>query len=209
MPRRLTKMGKMNLLKAKYDGKVGQTVGAKWKNKSTIRTYSTPANPKTEAQTSVRSAFKSLTSYIALFADQIKYLNALNTSGMSVRNALIKLNKSMIDSGTVTVTNLQISKGGLQKPLGFTASKDESANTIKVSWTAPTATNFTSDAQMVIVAVDEEQQIVDVFTAKADAAEATGTVSFANATDIQVFGYYLDKRASAKVASVSVESTIA
>lgn len=74
-------MGKLNLLKGKWDGKVGQTVGAKWKNKATVRTYSIPANPKTEAQMSVRGAFSNITKFVALFADQIKYLNALDTKG--------------------------------------------------------------------------------------------------------------------------------
>ena len=201
-------MGKMNLLKAKYDGKVGQTVGAKWKNKSTIRTYSVPANPKTDAQMKVRNAFSQITKYVSLFSDSIKYLTALNTSGMSVRNAIIKLNKDMIDSGTVDLKTLQISKGGLQKPNGFTATKDSGDNSISVTWTAPTATNFSSKAKMIVVAVDEETQIVDVFSADATAATAKGTVAFANATDIQVFGYYIDYRGTSKVGSVSVESNI-
>lgn len=201
-------MGKMNLLKAKYDGKVGQTVGAKWKNKSTIRTYSVPTNPKTEAQMSVRNAFSQITKYVALFADSIKYLNALNTSGMSVRNAIIKLNKDMIDTGAVDLTNLQISKGGLQKPNTFAATKD-SDNLVNVTWVKPTATNFTSKAQLVIVAVDEESQVVDVFTAKADAESVKGSVAFTGATGIQVFGYFIDYRGTSKVASVSVVAEIA
>ena len=59
-------MGIMNLLKADWKGKVGQTVGAKWKNKSTIRTYSIPADPKTAAQLEVRDAFMSLFSQTRL-----------------------------------------------------------------------------------------------------------------------------------------------
>lgn len=197
----------MNLLKAKYDGKVGQTVGAKWKNKPTIRTYSTPANPKTEAQMSVRSAFSKITKFVALFADSIKYKTALDVSGMSVRNAIIKLNKGMIDSGTVELKNLQISKGGLQKPVAFTAEKDTD-NKIKVTWSKPTATNFTSKAKLVIVAVDEESQITDVFEEAASTGTAKGTVLFEAAKGIQVFGYYIDYRGTSKVGSVSVSTEI-
>lgn len=200
-------MGKMNLLKAKYDGKVGQTVGAKWKNKPTIRTYSTPANPKTEAQMTVRSAFSQITKFVALFADNIKYRTALDVSGMSVRNAIIKLNKSMIESGTVTLKDLLISKGGLQKPMAFVAEKDTD-NMIKVTWTKPTATNFTSKAKLVIVAVDEESQVTDVFEAAATAGTAKGSVSFETATGIQVFGYYIDYRGTSKVGSLSVSAEI-
>lgn len=201
-------MGKLNLLKGKWDGKVGQTVGAKWKNKATVRTYSIPANPKTEAQMSVRSAFSDITKFVALFADQIKYLNALDTKGMSVRNAIIKLNKAMIDSGTVDVANLVISKGGLQKPQAFNAEKDGVSNAIKVTWGEVTATNFTTEAQAVIVAVDGENQIVDVFTGLVSAKTATGTISFASSTSVKVFAYFFDKRGTSKVASLSVEKTV-
>lgn len=201
-------MGKLNLLKGKWDGKVGQTVGAKWKNKATVRTYSIPANPKTEAQMSVRGAFSNITKFVALFADQIKYLNALDTKGMSVRNAIIKLNKTMINGGAVDVANLVISKGGLQKPQAFAAEKDGTTNAIKVTWGEVTATNFTSAAQAVIVAVDEENQIVDVFTGLVSAKTATGTISFASSTSVKVFGYFFDKRGTSKVASLSVEKTV-
>ena len=71
-------MGKLNLLKGRYTGKVGETVGAKWKNKSTLRTFSVPSNPDTADQQKVRGAFAQMTSFIALFADQIKYLSALD-----------------------------------------------------------------------------------------------------------------------------------
>lgn len=202
-------MGKMNLLKANWEGKVGQTVGAKWKDKSTLRTFTKPSNPKTEAQTTVRTAFSELTKFVALFSDQIKYLTALDTSGMSVRNAIIKLNKAMIDSGTVDLANLQISKGGLQKPAGFAVEKDASANTVKATWTAPTATNFTKNAKMVLVVVDSTDQLVDVFSADASAGTATGKVAFAGTGDVYVYGYYFDKRGTSKVGSVSVASKIA
>lgn len=202
-------MGKMNLLKGSWDGKVGETVGAKWKNKKTIRTYTKPSNPNTQAQQNVRSAFKTITSFVALFADQIRYKTALDVSGMSVRNAIIKLNKSMIEANNVDLKDLLISKGGLQKPISFSAEKDESSNAVKATWTKPTATNFTDEAKMVVVAVDAETQVIDVFEALASAGTASGTVSFADATDVQVYGYYLDKRGNAKVASNSVESTIA
>lgn len=201
-------MGKMNLLKAKYDGKVGQTVGAKWKDKATIRTYSKPANPRTTEQVKVRDAFSEMTKFVALFADSIKYRTALNVAGMSVRNAIIKLNKSMIDSGVVSVKDLQISKGGLQKPSTFAASKGAD-NLIEATWVKPTATNFSAKAKMIIVAVDAELQIVDVFEAAVDAESVKGSVSFENATGIQVFGYYLDYRGTSKVASVSVSTEIA
>lgn len=199
-------MGKLNLLKANYIGKVGQTVGAKWKNLSTIRTFSKPANPNTDAQQSVRTAFKEITSFVALFADLIKYKTALDTSGMSVRNAIIKLNKDMIASGTVTLDDLIVSKGGLQKPMGATLTN--AAGSPKFAWAAPTATNFTPNAKAVAIFVDAKDQVVDVIEADVADLEAESLISFGTTNEIQGYLYFIDKRGSNKVASLSVGASI-
>lgn len=194
----------MNLLKANWEGKVGETVGAKWKNKKTIRTYTKPSNPNTQAQRTVRSAFKDITSFVALFADQIKYLTALNTSGMSVRNAIIKLNKSMIEGGTVNFSNLLISKGGLQKPVDGVPTISGETSKISITWNAPTATNFTDDAKAVVVIVDTTTEVAEVVTAAAKAGRLESVLNYTGSDTIHAFIYYLDKRGNAKVASDSV-----
>ncbi len=193
-------MGKMNLLKANWEGKVGQTVGAKWKNKSTIRTYTKPSNPSTAGQQSVRGVFASMTSFVAMFADQIKYLSALNTAGQSVRNAIIQANKAQMMAGSFDKTTLLISKGGLQKVAGENAS--ETAGKITVTWTKPTATNFTANAELIAVMVQPASGLVEVISAPAAAETVSGTMTFTQGT-VDVYVYYLDKRGSNKVASAS------
>lgn len=193
-------MGKMNLLKANYEGKVGQTVGAKWKNLSTLRTFTKPSNPNTDAQQTVRSGFKAINAFVALFADQIRYKSALDTSGMSVRNAIVKLNSEMVSTNTFSKADLIISKGGLQKVAGEAASA--SSGKVTVTWTAPTATNFTEDAQLIAVCVQEASGMVEVIEAKATALTAEGTLTFEAGT-VDVYVYYLDKRGSNKIASLS------
>lgn len=201
-------MGKMNLLKGNWEGKVGQTVGAKWKNKSTIRTYTKPSNPKTAAQMSVRSAFAQMTAYVALFADQIKYLSALNTSGQSVRNAIIKANKMQISDGTFNKATLMVSKGGLQKVTNEQA--NASAGKITITWDKPTATNFTKDAKLVAICIQESSGLVEVLEAEAKPvgnATVSGNITFANGS-VDVYVYFLDKRGSNKVASLSDYLTV-
>ena len=201
-------MGKMNLLKGNWEGKVGQTVGAKWKNKSTIRTYTKPSNPKTAAQMSVRSAFAQMTAYVALFADQIKYLSALNTSGQSVRNAIIQANKMQISDGTFDKATLMVSKGGLQKVTNEQAT--ESAGKITITWDKPTATNFTKDAKLIAICVQESSGLVEVLEAEAKpvgSATVSGNITF-GAGSVDVFVYFLDKRGSNKVASLSDYLTV-
>lgn len=199
-------MGKMNLLKANWYGKVGQTVGAKWKNKSTIRTYTKPANPDTAAQQTVRGGFAAITAFVALFADAIRYKSALDTAGQSVRNAIIKLNKEMVAAGSLTKADLLISKGGLQKPAVSAASLV--SDKVSVTFAAPTATNFTNKAKLVVVAVDSVDGVVDVFEAAPDAGTAAGTVTFSGSNDVDVYAYWLDYRGSNKVASASVYKAI-
>ena len=190
----------MNLLKANWEGRVGQTVGAKWKNLSTIRSYTKPSNPNTASQQKVRGVFAEMTSFVALFADQIKYLSALNTSGQSVRNAIIQANKSQIMGGAFDKATLIISKGGLQKVAGEAA--NQSAGKVTITWSVPTATNFTENAKLVAVMVQPASGLVEVAEADAKAATLSGNITFA-AGSVDIYVYYLDKRGSNKVASIS------
>ena len=202
-------MGELNLLKGAYTGKVGKTVGAKWKNLSTVRTFTKPANPKTEAQVSVRSAFKDINSFVARFSDAIKYLSAWNTAGMSVRNAIVKANKAMIDTGTFDKETLLISKGGLAKPTALAGTwSSSSGGTIGYTWTKPIASNISADAKMIIVAVDVINDLFEVVDVKASAETATGAVNFPSTAELSVYGYILDKHGSVKVASNSVKVTL-
>lgn len=194
-------MGKMNLLKANWTGKVGQTVGAKWKDKSTIRTYTMPSNPNTEAQRTVRTAFGDMTAFVALFSDQIKYKSALNTRGMSVRNAIIKANKEQIETGVFKKDELVVSKGGLPNATGVTATY--ASGKVTVAFTAPVATNITSEAELVAIAVAPEEKSAWVASAKLDASTVEITTASLTAGTLDVYWYVLDKRGSSKVGSSS------
>ncbi|MGN1315534.1 MAG: hypothetical protein ACI4VW_00520 [Acutalibacteraceae bacterium] len=203
-------MGKLNLLKGAYFGKVGQTVGSKWKNQTTVRTYATPSNPKTDAQMTVRNAFKDLNAFVARFADGIKYLSAWNTAGMSVRNAIVKYNKAFMGSGAFDKETLVISKGGLPKLQGVAASWDSSAGgNISYTWTKPIASNISAEAKAIFVAVDTANDLVEVVEALASTENAAGTMNFPSSAELSVYAYILDKHGSVKVASNSEYVAIA
>lgn len=51
-------MGFINLLKNGYRGKLGETVGQKWKNQLTVRTYQATNNSKSEAQLKQRQQYR-------------------------------------------------------------------------------------------------------------------------------------------------------
>lgn len=196
-------MGKLNILKAAYYGKVGETVGAKWKDKNTVRVLTIPSNPNTQAQQTVRTGFSEISKFVALFSDQIKTVSALNTRGMSVRNAIIKENKEMVAAGSLTPADLVISKGGLPTPSGAAASGAQASGDITVPLVAITGTNVTTKAKIVIVVVSQtasQAWVKVVDNATASETVATG-VTGTNPMDVYI--YAIDYRGSAKVGSLS------
>ena len=200
-------MATVNLLRASYEGKLGQTVGAKWKSSATIRTLAKPANPDTQKQQTVRTGFTQITQFVARFTDQLKYLSALQTRNMSVRNAIIKLNKDMLADGALVKADLLVSKGGLQKPAGVAASA--SSTGVTVTWSDPTATNFTSDARAIIVLVVEDKDIAIVADEAVSAKTKTINVELSSGDVADVYVYYIDWRGSNKIGSDSVYATAA
>jgi hypothetical protein len=201
-------MGVMNLLKANWTGKVGQTIGSKWKNKSTIRSFTKPAYTNTPAQQEIRAGFGEMTSFVALFAEQIKSLSALDTKGMSVRNAIIKLNKAQITTGALDPATLLLSRGGLPLVSGFSATVPAGLTSINATWTAAAGATISAKARVVVVVVDPASN----FAAVGSALNSAGTLSIpatvpAGST-FQVYHYLIDYRGSTRVGSPSAHSTV-
>lgn len=196
-------MGKLNILKAAYYGKVGETVGAKWKNKNTVRVLTVPSNPNTMAQQTVRTVFRDMSKFVSLFSDQIKTVSALNTRGMSVRNAIIKMNKEQIMDGTFEAKDLVISRGGLPTPGGAAASAAQADGEITVPLVQITGSNVTSKAKIVIVAVSSTAQQAWVKVADNSTGDETIATGVTGTNPFDVYIYAIDYRGSAKVGSLS------
>lgn len=196
-------MGKLNILKAAYYGKVGETVGAKWKDKNTVRVLTVPSNPNTMAQQTVRTGFSEISKFVSLFADQIKTVSALNTRGMSVRNAIIKINKEMVSGGSLTAADLVISRGGLPVPQGAAASGAQANGELTIPVTQITGTNVTQKAKIVVVAVSQSQNMAWVETKDNTAGDVTIATGIAGTQPFDVYVYAIDYRGSAKVGSLS------
>ena len=81
-------MAIQNFLSGGYYGKLGDTVGQRWKNKRTVRAYVIPANPRTEKQQKNRGNFGQCTAK-AQIALQMNYnttlFNSTSTSAWNVR----------------------------------------------------------------------------------------------------------------------------
>lgn len=196
-------MGKLNILKAAYYGKVGETVGAKWKNKNTVRVLTIPSNPNTMAQQTVRTGFKDISKFVALFADQIKPMSALNTRGMSVRNAIIKENKMMVSAGTLTAADLVISKGGLPTPQGAAATGAQATGMVTVPVVQITGSNVTPKAKIVVVVVSQTAQQAWVTVENNTTKNVEVNTGLTGTNPFDVYLYAIDYRGSAKVGSLS------
>lgn len=196
-------MGKLNILKAAYYGKVGETVGAKWKDKNTVRVLTIPSNPNTMAQQTVRTGFSQISKFVALFADQIKTVSALNTRGMSVRNAIIKENKEMVAGGSLVAGDLVISKGGLPTPGGAAATGAQATGVITVPLVKISGTNVTAKAKIVIVVVSQTASQAWVKVVDNTTASETVDTGIVGTDPVDVYIYAIDYRGSAKVGSLS------
>lgn len=196
-------MGKLNILKAAYYGKVGETVGAKWKDKNTVRVLTIPSNPNTMAQQTVRTGFSQISKFVALFADQIKTVSALNTRGMSVRNAIIKENKEMVAGGALVAGDLVISKGGLPTPGGAAATAAQATGAVTVPLVEITGTNVTAKAKIVVVVVSQTASQAWVQVEDNSTASATINTGIVGTDPLDVYIYAIDYRGSAKVGSLS------
>lgn len=202
-------MGVMNLLKGNWYGKVGQTVGSKWKNLSTIRTYTKPSNPNTAAQQLTRNGFKAVSSFVALFSDQIRPLTALDTRRMSVRNVILSLNADMVAAGAITEADLVISKGGLPEVTGFTAAPNASNTAIECEWDEVEAQTVSAKAKVVVVVVDNTNKKAFVGSALNSAEELTIPAALTVPSTLSVYYYLLDYRGSSKVASANGYESVA
>jgi len=196
-------MGRMNLLKANWTGKVGETVGAKWKNLSTIRAYTKPAYTNTPAQQTVRGVFGDMTKFVYLFTDQLKSLSPLNTKGMSVRNAIVQLNKDQFEAGTFDKAALKISRGGLLSVSNFACVMTNSSGKAACTWQKSISATVTAKSKIIVIVVDETNKQAFVGTALQSAQSVDITMPVTAARVYDVYYYIIDYRGSAKVGSQS------
>lgn len=99
-------MAKQNFLAGGFYGKLGATVGQRWKNIRTIRTYVIPHNPRTPKQQANRSKFSQAVPYAQL-GQQVNYKSILFQSESKVEwsirmsSAIANMNEGMTDVGIV------------------------------------------------------------------------------------------------------------
>lgn len=92
-------MAKQNFLSGGYYGKLGMTVGQRWKNIRTIRSYVIPHNPRTQAQQSNRGRFGDCVFY-AQVGMQLNYKSpCFNLPNITIWNARMSTARALQDLG--------------------------------------------------------------------------------------------------------------
>lgn len=90
-------MAKFNTLSGGYYGKLGATVGQRWKNLRTVRTYVIPTNPQTPKQQSNRNRFADCVWY-AQIAQQINpKVTAFDTTSKTLWNCRMSTARALQD----------------------------------------------------------------------------------------------------------------
>lgn len=92
-------MAIQNFLSGGYYGKLGATVGQRWKNKRTIRTYVVPANPRTEIQQANRNKFANAVTYAQVGMQMNYYATCFNDPNFTHWNYRMKTARELKNAG--------------------------------------------------------------------------------------------------------------
>lgn len=92
-------MAVQNFLAGGYYGKLGATVGQRWKNKRTIRTYVVPANPRTEVQQANRNKFANAVTYAQMGMQMNYYATCFSDPNFTHWNYRMKVARELKNNG--------------------------------------------------------------------------------------------------------------
>ena len=92
-------MAIQNFLSGGYYGKLGATVGQRWKNKRTIRTYVVPNNPRTPSQQANRGKFADAVTYSQIGMQMNYYCALFDDPNMTRWNYRMKVARELKAAG--------------------------------------------------------------------------------------------------------------
>ena len=92
-------MAIQNFLSGGYYGKLGATVGQRWKNKRTIRTYVVPANPRTPIQQANRGKFADAVTFAQMGMQMNYYCTLFDDPNFTKWNYRMKVARELKNAG--------------------------------------------------------------------------------------------------------------
>jgi len=142
-------MAKFNTLAGGYYGKLGATVGQRWKNLRTVRTYVIPANPKTPTQQANRRRFSDCVWY-AQIAQQINpKTTAFDTTAKTLWNCRMSTARALQDLSLTEMDRIPLYPTTFSLP--FTISAASVSGIVDTNHVEVTVEGVTLNVERVLV----------------------------------------------------------
>ena len=129
-------MAIQNFLSGGYYGKLGATVGQRWKNKRTIRTYVIPKNPRTPTQQANRGKFADAVTFAQMGLQMNYYCTLFEAPNFTKWNYRMKTARELKNAGVFNLDLIPLYPTSFTPPIlltTFTLSKIEGEKHISFS----------------------------------------------------------------------------
>lgn len=114
-------MAIFNTLEGGYYGKLGQTVGQRWKNLRTLRTYVIPHNPRTPVQQANRGKFGGCVPYAQIAMQMNKKTTAFDTSKLTLWNCRMSTARALQSAEQTELNLIPLYPQGFSVPYTISA----------------------------------------------------------------------------------------
>lgn len=163
-----------------FSGKVGGVIGSSWKGIDTMRSQpSSVTNPRTNAQVSNRTRFKSVSQLAAaMLTTIVKPLNDRFAQKMSGFNDFCQRNASAFDAlGAFVPANLVLSRGKLSAPAEIEEQASVDSEVIATFSSALTGSFDAAADKVYAVVLGIDGEILGVSSGLASRADGTVSIS--------------------------------
>lgn len=153
-------MAIQNFLSGGYYGKLGATVGQRWKNKRTIRTYVIPKNPRTPTQQANRGKFADAVTFAQMGLQMNYYCTLFEDPNFTKWNYRMKTARELKNSGLSDLDLIPLYPISFTPPIlltTFTLSKIEGEK--HISFSAPDLNLETDRVLSLMFALYNEEDV--------------------------------------------------
>lgn len=99
-------MAEINFINGSYTGKLAQTYGSKWKNKTVLKSTPFSHTPHNQVQRNSWSSFQILNRFSGFFAKQFSEFSSLNFKNKNKINVFTTFFKGLLNNHAFDITNL-------------------------------------------------------------------------------------------------------
>ena len=153
-------MAIQNFLSGGYYGKLGATVGQRWKNKRTIRTYVVPANPRTPTQQANRNKFANAVIFAQMGMQMNYYCTLFDDPNFTKWNYRMKVARELKNAGLTDLDLIPLYPTSFNPPTLITEfTKDTVTGTRHISFAVPDLALNTDRVLSLMFAIYNENDV--------------------------------------------------